>query len=94
VAQPLSAGYGLDGLQMVMSDCFFHGDTYNWKGFQSSRRASYVRPGQSRKVKVRIGIANGTCQLRLHRQLLENDTLANTVQGGWQDLKDAIYGVS
>lgn len=93
VAQPLSAGYGLDGLQAVISDCFFMETPTVGKDFAQAV-GRFTRPGQTRKVNVRIGIANGTCQHRLHRQLLDNDALANSVQGGWQDLKDAIYGVS
>jgi SNF2 family DNA or RNA helicase len=50
------------------------------------------RQGQRFNVNVRIGLAEGTIQHRLHQRLLDNDQLANTVQGGFQDLRDAIYG--
>lgn len=93
VAHPLSAGYGLDDLQLVCSDCLFMETPTIGKDFAQAV-GRFTRPGQTRKPVARIAIANGTCQLRLHRQLLDNDALANSVQGGWQDLRDAIYGVS
>jgi SNF2 family DNA or RNA helicase len=89
----LSAGYGLDGLQAVCSDAFFMETPTVAKDFHQAV-GRFTRPGQTRKPVIRIGIATGTVQVRLHRLLLEGDALVNKVQGGWKDLKEAIYGQS
>ena len=50
------------------------------------------RDGQKRPVNCMIGVANRTEQARIFERPLENDETVNSVQGGYQDLKDAIYG--
>lgn len=93
VANPLSAGYGLDGLDAVCSDALFLETPIIAKDFNQAV-GRLTRPGQTRKPWIRMAIAAGTVQLRLHRQLLDGDALVNKVQGAWQDLREAIYGVS
>lgn len=90
-AHPLSAGYGLDGLEMVCADALFIEEPIVPKDFNQAV-GRLVRGKQTRTPRIRIAIAEGTIQVRLHRQLLEKDALVNSVQGGWKDLKDAIYG--
>ena len=87
VGQPLSAGYGLDGLQTVISDAFFIETPVISKDFTQAV-GRLTRPGQLRKPVVRIGIAEGTCQVRLHANLLVNDETVNKVQGSWRDLRE------
>ena len=50
------------------------------------------RDGQKLQVHVRIAKAVGTIQQRLFKNLLNKDELVNQVQGGWKDLRDAVYG--
>jgi SNF2 family DNA or RNA helicase len=50
------------------------------------------REGQKRPVMVRIAVAEDTVQVRLHNLMLSKDTLTRAVAGGWQDLREALYG--
>jgi hypothetical protein len=93
VGHPITAGYGLDGLQTVCSDVFFPESPSVAIQFNQAV-GRFCRPGQTRRPHVRIGVATKTVQVRMHRNLLENDALVNRVQGSFQDLKEAIYGVS
>lgn len=90
IAQPLSAGMGLN-LQGVCSDVLFLETPLVPKDFHQAVGRVY-REGQTKTPNVRIAIAAGTIQERLHRQLLHKDSLVNKVQIGFQDLKEAIYG--
>jgi len=91
IAQPISAGYGVDGLQAVCSDALFLEEPVVPRDFeQACDRLS--REGQRHGVNVRIAIALKTCQVRLHNNLLAKDALVNSVQGSYQDLRDAIFG--
>lgn len=92
VAHPLSAGYGLN-LQEVCADVFFAETPIIPKDFEQSVGRVY-RDGQPKAVAVRIGIAEKTVQVRLHSNLLVKDAVINRVQGGWKDLREAIYGIS
>ncbi len=89
-AHPLSGGVGLNP-QEVSSDAIFLEAPIIPKDFiQAVGRLE--RDGQHRAMNIWIGIADGTVQVRLHKQLLQTDELVNRVAGGWQDLRDAIYG--
>lgn len=90
VAQPLSAGMGLN-LQGVSSDVLFLETPLVPKDFHQAVGRVY-REGQKKTPNVRIAIAAGTIQERLHRQLLRKDELVNKIQIGFKDLKEAIYG--
>jgi hypothetical protein len=93
VIQPSSAGYGTDGLQEVCSEVLFLETPIIARDFhQVVGRVD--RDGQKDTPNIRIGIAEQTIQVRLHNDLLAGDALVNKVQGGFQDLRDAIYGVS
>lgn len=90
VAHPLSAGYGLNFQDCCADVLFLESPTVPGPFHQGLARV--YRLGQKRTPTVRIAIASGTVQERLHSRLLKNDELVNVVQGGYQDLKDAIYG--
>lgn len=92
IAQHQSAGYGIDGLQDVCSDVLFLESPLVPSQFHQAVARLY-RQGQKHNVNVRIAIAENTIQVKLHRDLMSKDELANLVQGAWEDLRDAIYGV-
>lgn len=91
ILHPDSAGYGVDGLQKVCSDMLMV-EAPSWPTPFHQVIARLDRDGQLEAVNCRIAIAQRTSQVRLFRNLLNNDALANSVQGGYQDLKDSIYG--
>lgn len=89
--QPQSAGFGVDGLQHVCSDMLvLEAPTVAPPFYQVAARLD--RDGQKNPVNCRIGVANRTVQVRMFKNLLENDAMINSVQGGYKDLKEAIYG--
>jgi len=89
--QPSAAGVGVDGLQHVCSEMLvLEAPTVAWLLQQTVARLD--RDGQINPVHCRIAIANKTIQTRMFKNLLANDQLANSVQRGFQDLKDAILG--
>jgi len=89
--QPQSAGFGVDGLQHVCSDMLvLEAPTVAPPFYQVAARLD--RDGQKNPVNCRIGVANKTVQVRMFKNLLENDAMVNSIQGGYRDLKDAIYG--
>lgn len=91
ILQPGAGGIGVDGLQHVCSDMLIlEAPTRPDHFWQVIKRLD--RDGQSLPVNVRIAVAKGTVQTRLFRNLMDNDALANKVQGGYQDLKESIYG--
>lgn len=90
VAQPRSAGMGLNP-QEVCSDILFI-ETPTAPMFFHQAVGRIYRDGQKHVPVVRIAIAEKTIQVRLHKQLLENDELINKVQVSYKDLRDAIYG--
>lgn len=90
IIHPRSAGYGLN-LQDACPDVLFVECPLSPIEFnQVVGRVD--RNGQKRPVTIRIAVAENTIQMRLHQLLLAKDALANAVQGGWQDLRDAMYG--
>jgi len=90
VAQPLSAGYGLN-LQDCCSDVLFL-ETPTVPAHFHQGVARVYREGQKQTPNVRIAIAEKTIQTLLHKRLLEKDALVNRIQIGFKDLKEAIYG--
>jgi len=93
VLHPISAGQGTDGLQTVCSNSIFMEMPIVPKNFTQAVGRTY-RDGQKAPAMVRMPIAEGTIQVRLHSQLLDTDELVNKVQGGFKDLREAIYGVA
>jgi len=90
VAQPLSAGYGLNLQEACHNELFLETPVVPSHFHQAVARI--YREGQPNTPVIRIAIAEGTIQQRLYRQLLEKDALVNQVQVGFKDLKEAIYG--
>lgn len=90
IAQPLSAGYGLN-LQHACSDILFVETPIVPRDFHQSV-GRIAREGQKNVPVVRIAVAEGTCQEKLFRDLLNKDAVVNKVQRAYQDLKDAVYG--
>ncbi len=90
-ANPISAGYGVDGMQQVCSNALFLEAPITPKDFEQGV-GRLDRDGQKEHVTVRVAIAEGTIQVRRWNDLMQTDALANRVQGGFQDLRDAIFG--
>ena len=91
LVQPESAGYGIDGLQHVASDMLFVEAPTTPTPFQQVV-ARLDRDGQLDVVHVRVAIAQGTVQVGMFNNLLKNDELANSIQGGYENLRKAVYG--
>lgn len=89
--QPASGGVGIDGLQHVCRDMLFvEAPTTPMPFWQTVARLD--REGQKDSVHCRIATALGTVQVDMFKDLLENDEVANEVQGGYKDLKELVYG--
>lgn len=91
LVQPHSAGFGVDGLQHVCSEMIFLEAPTTAPPFHQTV-ARLDRDGQRSPVNCRVAIASKTIQVHMFRKLLTNDATINAVQGGYQDLKDAIFG--
>lgn len=91
VAQVQSAGYGLN-LQDCCSDILFMESPLIPTQFEQAVGRVY-RNGQKRKVHIRVGIAQGTIQLRLLNILMKKDHLVNQVVRNHKDIRDALFGL-
>ncbi len=91
ILQPQSAGFGVDGLQHVCSDMLILEAPTTAPPFHQTV-ARLDRDGQVNPVNCRVAVASQTVQVRMFRNLLENDATINAIQGGYQDLKEAIFG--
>lgn len=91
ILQPQSAGFGVDGLQHVCSDMLVLEAPTTAPPFHQTV-ARLDRDGQANPVNCRVAVAAQTVQVRMFRNLLENDATINAIQGGYQDLKEAILG--
>lgn len=91
ILQPVSGGYGVDGLQDVCSDAFFAELPITPRDFHQSV-GRLKRTGQKNSVHVRIATAASTLQVRLQERFLQKDELVNVVQLSYQDLRAAIFG--
>jgi hypothetical protein len=80
-----------ENLQHACSDILFLECPIVPKLFEQAVGRIY-REGQKRPAVVRIAVAENTVQIRLHNLMLAKDTLARAVAGGWQDLREALYG--
>jgi SNF2 family DNA or RNA helicase len=90
VAQPTSAGFGLNPQHVCWEVLFLEEPVVPLHFHQGVGRVA--RDGQLHVPNIRLAIADGTIQQRLHHRLLDKDELVNSVQGGYKDLRDAIYG--
>ena len=89
--QPRSAGVGIDGLQHVCSNIFYFEPPITPAQLDQSLSRLY-RDGQMEAVTVRIGMAEGTCQVRQVSALVEKKELVDTLQGSHIDLRDMLFG--
>jgi SNF2 family DNA or RNA helicase len=90
VAQPSSGGVGFNPQHVCWEILFVEEPVIPKDFIQASGRVD--RDGQVHVPNIRLAIAEGTIQHRLHGNLLAKDKLANKVQGGFMDLRDAIHG--
>lgn len=90
IAQPTSAGVGIDGLQTVCRDGLFL-ELPSLRDFQQAL-ARLHRGGQRNAVNIRLATALNTLQVRQQENLLNNDSLVNRVIRNVTDLRAAIYG--
>lgn len=90
VMQPMSGGFGSD-YQHVCSEVLFIEAPRMPIHFNQVVGRVY-RDGQKFVPNIHIGLAQGTIQTRLFNDLLNNDKLLNRIQGGFRDLRDAVYG--
>lgn len=91
VLQTKSGGFGLDGLQHVCNTAFFIEPTQQSGTFHQAVARLY-RTGQRTRVRVYLGVADGTLQVRAFRNLIKSDDVANTVIRNMTDLRAAIFG--
>lgn len=91
IAQPTSAGYGVDGLQHVCQDALFLELPDTPRDFHQAV-ARLWREGQEGSVNIRIAVAAGTLQVRKLNQMLSKDELVSKVQRSYMDLRAAIFG--
>lgn len=90
VAQPGSGGAGWNPQHVCKEVLWVEEPIVPWHFVQGVGRVA--RDGQLFVPNVRLALAEQTIQLRLHGNLLNRDALANKVQGGFKDLRDAIHG--
>lgn len=91
IMQPVSGGYGVDGLQDVCQDMLFAELPMTPKDFHQAV-GRLKRTGQKGSVHVRIATAADTLQIRLQERFLQRDELVNVVQLSYKDLRAAIFG--
>lgn len=91
VVQVKSGGYGLN-LQDCCADVLFLESPLIPADFEQAVGRVY-RNGQKKKVHVRVGIAQGTIQLRLLEVLMKKDSLVNRVVRNHKDIRDALFGL-
>lgn len=91
LVQPQAAGMGVDGLQHVCWDALVVEAPPLALHFHQTI-ARLDRDGQENPVVCRIAIAQRTVQVRRFRDLLNNDAMVNSIQGGFKDLRDEVYG--
>jgi superfamily II DNA or RNA helicase len=90
VAQPMSGGVGFNPQAVCSEVLFLESPSIPWHFVQGAGRV--YRDGQPNVPNIHIAVASGTIQNRLHQRMLATDALVNQVQGGFKDLRDAIYG--
>lgn len=91
ILQPQSGGYGLDGLQEVCSDMLFL-ECPTAPPWVTQTVARLKRNGQRLPVHVRFAIAQGTLQVRMLRNLLNNDQTINSIVRNTRDLRESLFG--
>lgn len=91
VMNPLSGGVGVDGLQEVCNYMLFLELPSISKDFQQAV-GRLERGGQTMPPVVKIATAEGTVQVTLRNNLLDNSGLVNQIHLSYRDLRAALYG--
>ena len=89
--QEAAAGLGIDGLQHVCSNVFYF-EPPSTPALLDQTLSRVYRSGQRLSVNVRIGMAEGTCQVRHVNALVNNKELVDYLQGSRTDLRAALFG--
>ena len=93
ILQPTSAGFGIDGLQLVCHNMLVIEAPITAPPFHQVV-ARLDREGQTVCVNCRVAIAIKTVQVNMFHTLLSNDSQINRVQRGYRDLKEIVFGDS
>lgn len=91
VIQFASGGFGLDGLQHVCNDALFIEPCQQPSVFAQCV-GRLKRTGQTKRVRIRCAIAEGTLHVRQFKALLDKDQVVNQIIRNGTDLRDMIYG--
>lgn len=91
VAQPTSAGYGIDGLQKVCNTAIFIEPCSSGRDFHQAV-ARLARQGQVKPVHIYLAVASKTLQVKRFDMLLHNDSITNQVVRSAVELRKVIYG--
>lgn len=92
VAQPMSAGFGLEPQHVCWENLFLEHSTVPLHFAQSVGRTD--RKGQKHMPTMRVAVAQNTIQVPLHSRLLHNGDLVKQTEGNLASIRDAIYGKS
>jgi len=90
VAQPMSAGLGLEPQHVCWENLFLEHSTVPLHFVQSVGRTD--RKGQKHMPTMRVAVAKDTIQAPLHDRLLHNGDLVKQTEGNLASIRDAIYG--
>ncbi len=90
VAQPTSAGYGLNPQAVCCEELFFEFPTNPMHFRQAMERI--WRDGQKHVPTIRLAIAEGTIQQRLLSNLMRNDDMASQLSGNPKYLRTMLTG--
>jgi hypothetical protein len=90
VAQPTSAGFGLEPQHVCWENLFIEHSTVPLHFAQSVGRTD--RKGQMHMPTMRVAVAQNTIQVPLHSRLLHNGDLVKQTEGNIASIRDAIYG--
>lgn len=90
VAQPMSAGFGLEPQHVCWENLFIEHSTVPLHFAQSVGRTD--RKGQMHMPTMRVAVAQNTIQVPLHSRLLHNGDLVKQTEGNLASIRDAIYG--
>ena len=90
VAQPRSAGLGLEPQHVCWENLFLEHSTVPLEFEQSCGRTD--RKGQKHMPTMRVAVARNTIQIPLHQRLLRNGDLVKETEGSRESIREAIYG--
>ena len=89
IGNPVSAGFGIDRLQIVSSTVMFLEPPISVSAFTQSLSRVH-RIGQTKPVTVKLATAVGTLQERQLKALMDKEDLVQTLTRGYQSLREAL----